>query len=111
MVRMATALAGTPHHFLQEEQQLPSDYQLPGCFEKSSRLCICFGKEADYARIDFLALGDELFASEITFYTLGGLATYTDPGIDRVLSDAWNLRQSWFLQTLNSGWRKVYAQC
>ena len=104
-------LAGTPHHFLQEEQQLPSDYQLPGCFEKAVDYASVLGKKLDYARIDFLALGDELFASEITFYTLGGLATYTDPGIDRLLSDAWNLRQSWFLQTLNSGWRKVYAQC
>lgn len=103
-------LGGTPHHFLSEEQQLPSDYQLPGSFARAAAYASALGKQLDYARIDFLALADDLFASEITFYTLGGYATYTDPAIERLLSGAWDLRNSWFQHQPGTGWRRIYAQ-
>ncbi len=103
-------LAGTPHHFIRPDQQLPQDYELPKCFHKAAGCAARLGELLDYARIDFLALEDELFASEITFYTLGGYATYTDPETERLLSRAWDLRRSWFMTSHGSGWRKAYAQ-
>ncbi len=103
-------LGGTPQHFLSPEQQLPADYELPNSFAKAVAYASILGKQLDYARIDFLAMGDDLFASEITFYTLGGYATYTDPGIERLLSGAWDIRQSWFQHQPQTGWRKMYVQ-
>jgi len=103
-------LAGTPHHFLRQDQQLPQDYQLPRSFHKAAACAARLGAKLDYARIDFLALEDELFASEITFYTLGGYATYTDPETERLLSRAWDMRRSWFMASPGGGWRKTYAR-
>ncbi|MEO1160323.1 MAG: ATP-grasp fold amidoligase family protein [Pseudomonadota bacterium] len=101
---------GTPHHFLRKDQQLPQDFELPKCFHKAAACAARLGQKLDYARIDFLALEDELFASEITFYTLGGYATYTDPETERLLSRAWDLRRSWFMTAPGNGWRKAYAR-
>lgn len=103
-------LAGTPHHFVRPDQQLPQDYELPKCFHKAVACAARLGEQLDYARIDFLALEEELFASEITFYTLGGYAAYTDPATERLLSRAWDLRRSWFMASPASGWRKIYTQ-
>ena len=103
-------LSGTPHHFLREDQQLPQDFELPGTFHKAAACAARLGRNLDYARIDFLALEDGLFASEITFYTLGGYATYTDPETERLLSGAWDLRQSWFMASPGNGWRNAYAR-
>lgn len=103
-------LAGTPHHFLRQDQQLPQDYELPQSFQRVAACAARLGEKLDYARIDFLALEDQLYASEITFYTLGGYATYTDSETERLLSRAWDLRQSWFMASPGNGWRKAYAQ-
>lgn len=103
-------LAGTPHHFLRQDQQLPQDFELPQSFHQAAACAASLGEQLDYARIDFLSLEDQLYASEITFYTLGGYATYTDPETERLLSRAWDLRQSWFMASPGNGWRKTYAQ-
>lgn len=102
-------LSGTPLHFLSEDQQLPSGYELPACYLDAVQCASKLGNQLDYARIDFLTLGDQLFASEITFYTLGGYAAYTNPAIERLLSGAWDLRHSWFFNSPKPGWRRKYA--
>ncbi len=103
-------LAGTPNHFLSRDQQLPQDYELPQCFHTAAACAARLGEQLDYARIDFLALENELFAGEITFYTLGGYATYTEPETERLLSRSWDLRRSYFMSSPGNGWRRKYAR-
>jgi hypothetical protein len=65
----------------------------------------------DYARFDFLVVGERLFAGEITVYPGGGLDNATKfAAYNDALNPGWDLRQSWFLSTPTRGWRECYRR-
>jgi hypothetical protein len=67
----------------------------------------------DYARIDFLSNGAQVYAGEITIYPMAGLFTPTpagQAGTDTLVNPHWDLRKSWFLTAPQRGWKKYYAR-
>ena len=89
---------------------LPRDFELPAGYFQAMEHAAVLGRHLDYARIDFMLCDGKLYGSEFTFYTLGGLVRYHDD-VSRSLAAAWDLRRSWFIQSGQSGWRKLYASC
>jgi hypothetical protein len=87
---------------------LPADFELPDEYFQAVDHAAVLGRHIDYARIDFMLSDGKLYGSEFTFYTLGGLVRYHDD-VSQKLAAAWDLRQSWFFQTAQHGWRKTYT--
>jgi len=64
----------------------------------------------DYARFDFLWNGVELYGGEITVYPAAGLAEPSNASANAVTLAGWDLREAHFLNVLQTGWRRTYAQ-
>jgi hypothetical protein len=91
------------------EKQLPSDFRVPPVFFEAAEHSRKLAADLDYCRVDFMFVDDILYGLEMSFYPVSGLRKYTDPTVSRQMGDYWNLEKSWFLNTLQSGWRKTYA--
>ncbi len=67
----------------------------------------------DYARVDFMTDGFEVYGGEITLYPSAGYVPYMPPALPnhfRITTDGWDLRKSWFVSTPARGWRGTYAR-
>jgi hypothetical protein len=73
-------------------------------------MLLCWAATSTTHESTFMLSDGKLYGSEFTFYTLGGLVRYHDD-VSHKLAAAWDLRQSWFFQTAQHGWRKLYASC
>ncbi|WEK51015.1 MAG: hypothetical protein P0Y66_02810 [Candidatus Kaistia colombiensis] len=62
----------------------------------------------DYLRVDFMVVDGKLHGGEITPYPSAGLMTNSDPAVLAQMGRSWDLGQSWFLRTPQSGWRAAY---
>jgi hypothetical protein len=76
---------------------LPSGTQLPATFYRAVEAARVLSREVDYARFDFLACGDDLYAGEITVFPGSGMQDLQEPALSLVLR-VWDLRNSWFLR-------------
>ncbi|WP_210410542.1 ATP-grasp fold amidoligase family protein [Oceanicola sp. D3] len=83
---------------------------LPKTIEPALALAHEIGAQFDHMRVDFLTDGTSLWMGELTVYPRGGVQRDfgTDP--DHPANMAWDLRQSWFMQTPQKGWREVYRR-
>lgn len=90
---------------------LRADFQLPPTFSGAIAAARRLSEGLDYARYDFLADSEKLFAGEITVYPAAGLSKADDDGsgVDGAIERHWDLRKSWFLSHPQRGWRKIYA--
>jgi hypothetical protein len=87
---------------------LPADFRPPACLARAVATAERLGRGYDYLRIDFLAAGDSLYASEITIYPAAGFTQrvwWADP-----MYRAWlqALDVSWPLTTAHRGLRRIY---
>lgn len=93
-----------------ENEKLPLDFMMPASFPLAVEYAKRLSVGVDYARYDFLCVGDKIYPGEITVFPGAGLTHADDDGIDAVIVDGWDAGQSWFLQTPWTGWRKRYAE-
>jgi hypothetical protein len=93
-----------------EDGKLPAGFSLPASFPLVVDYARRLSVGVDYARFDFLCVGDRVYPGEITVYPGGGLTSCDDAGIDAVIVNGWDITSSWFLQTPQTGWRKYYAR-
>lgn len=63
----------------------------------------------DFARYDFFWDGETLYGGEITLFPAGGVLDPLHPHIAAVVLDGWDLRQSHFLKTRQTGLKRIYA--
>lgn len=88
---------------------LPDDWQPPSGFGKAVEYSRNLVHDTDQIRCDFLCVGDKIWFSEMTPYTLSGLEVFGSLDDEEYVYGAWNLQQSWFLRTGHEGWKRVYA--
>ncbi len=88
---------------------LPATYRLPPGFEQMLSYSRELTKGCDHLRVDFIWNGHDFFLTEVTIYSMAGYIDYEDDALIRQMASSWELRDSWFLQTPQSGWRKLYA--
>ena len=88
---------------------MPQDFQLPDRFPEIVDYARQVSRGIDYVRVDFMLVDDQVYAGEVTMYCLAGYLAYDDPGPAIALTEAWDLRKSWFLRTPQAGWRRMYA--
>ncbi|MCX7685249.1 MAG: hypothetical protein N2Z67_08285 [Acetobacteraceae bacterium] len=76
---------------------LPPGTPLPAAYARAVEAARLLSREVDFARFDFLACGEELYAGEITLFPGSGMHDPQEPALSLVLR-AWDMRNSWFLQ-------------
>jgi len=91
------------------EEFLPPNYRPPATFDTAVDYARRLSVGIDYARYDFLCIGERIYAGEITVYPAAGMSKADKDGLDRILLEGWDILQSWFLTTPQSGWRGFYA--
>lgn len=88
---------------------LPETYRLPPGFEQMLSYSREMTKGCDHLRVDFIWNGHDFFLTEVTIYSMAGYIDYEDEALIRQMASSWDLRESWFLQTPQSGWRQLYV--
>lgn len=90
--------------------RLRNDWQSPSGFAKAIGFSKLLVEGMDQVRCDFMCVGDKVWFSEMTPYTLSGLERFGSPDQEDYIYGAWDLRQSWFLRTRHGGWKQIYAE-
>lgn len=90
--------------------RLCADWQPPSGFDKAIGFSRLLVEDTDQVRCDFMCVGDKVWFSEMTPYTLSGLEKFGSVDHEEYIYSAWDLRQSWFLRTRHSGWKQLYAE-
>lgn len=88
---------------------LPDDFELPLDAKILDQQALAIANGNDHLRVDFMWNGEKLYFCEVTVYPGGGYRSYSDPEIVQLMGQNWNLADSWFLRTSQSGWRRRYA--
>jgi len=81
--------------------------KLPPCFGRMRDIAERLAKPFDYIRVDLYELNGKVFFSELTVYPLSGQGGGS-PALRALRNAMWDLRQSWFLTTTQTGWRGIY---
>jgi hypothetical protein len=90
---------------------LPEDFRLPPSYAEALVHTRRLSVGVDYARFDFIAASDRLYAGEITVYPGSGTTRHADFLVyNAVVSDRWDLSKSWFLLTRHRGMQRPYAK-
>ncbi len=89
---------------------IPESYRLPPGFEQMLSYSRQLTKDCDHLRVDFIWNGQAFYLTEVTIYSMAGYIEYDDEDLLQQMGRSWDLRESWFLQTPQSGWRKLYAR-
>ena len=88
---------------------LPEEFELPVSPTKICDLARRIAGDSDHLRVDLMWNGEQLYFSEITVYSQGGIPLRFKEPLSSEMTDAWDLRRSWFLTHPQSGWRRLYA--
>lgn len=88
---------------------LPPDFRFPVDAGALGDMARAIADGIDHVRVDFMWNGLDLYFAEVTVFPRAGYINLSDPVLAQALADNWDLRQSWFLQTPQSGWRAGYA--
>ncbi len=89
--------------------ELSAAVRAPAEWRKLRQAALTLSHHFDFVRCDLYLVNGEVYFSEFTLYTLGGFAWIDDPGLNALYTNAWDLRNSWFMQTPQSSWRRYYA--
>jgi len=65
---------------------------------------------ADYLRYDFFWNGKELYGGEITVFSGAGLAAPDNTQVEKSICAIWDLRDTHFLKTRQTGLKRLYAE-
>jgi hypothetical protein len=90
-------------------EPISDDWRPPNGFRKALRFAQILGQGIDSIRCDFLCISDDVWFGEMTPYSGGGLSVYADPSDNEGAYVHWDIRQSWFLTTPQTGWKALYA--
>ena len=101
---------GRPHAGAFDSGVLSADVRKPPEWDALVAAALALSREFDFVRCDLYAISGEVYFSELTLYTLGGLAWIDDAGLNQRYTQLWDLRQSWFMRTPQKGWRRLYAR-
>ncbi|MGI9512966.1 MAG: ATP-grasp fold amidoligase family protein [Anderseniella sp.] len=89
--------------------RLPDDWRPPSNLDKVVEYSRILVRDTDQIRSDFLCQDGKIWFSEMTPYPLSGLGSFDSLGEELQIYGNWDLRQSWFLRTRHSGWKRIYA--
>ncbi len=81
---------------------------LPAAFSRMCEIAEKLTAPFDRMRCDLYELNGEIFFSEFAVYPLSGKGI-TNVELRDLSRHTWDLRQSWFLNAPQSGWRRLYA--
>ena len=88
---------------------LPEDWRPGPGFFKAVETASALAPDVDYLRCDFLNCDEVLWFSELTTYEASGRAVYDDLALAERLY-GWDIRNSWFMRSPQSGWRERYRR-
>jgi hypothetical protein len=81
--------------------KVPEDVPAPPAFRQAGAAARVLSAEVDFARFDFLARGNRLWAGEITVFPSAGYAEFVEPALSLVMGVR-DPRDAWFLRELPS---------
>lgn len=81
---------------------------LPEAFSHMCEIAEQLTAPFDRMRCDLYELGGEIFFSEFAVYPLSGKGI-TNVELRDLSRHSWDLRQSWFMNAPQKGWRRLYA--
>jgi len=90
--------------------RLSDETMAPAEFAKLRAAALKLSEEFDLVRCDLYVVDGEVYFSEFTLYSDGGFGWISDENINRRYAEIWDLRNSWFMRTPQTGWRKYYAE-
>ncbi|ACF11776.1 hypothetical protein Cpar_1374 [Chlorobaculum parvum NCIB 8327] len=92
---------------------LDHNFELPLTSREAIRFAEILSVGVDYARFDFMISQSQVYAGEITVYPAAGMSRASienQIGPDTICNEHWDLRDSWFLRSRQSGWKALYAK-
>jgi hypothetical protein len=101
---------GRPHVGMFDAGELSADIRAPAEWQKLRQTALTLSCHFDFVRCDLYLVDGEIYFSEFTLYTLGGFAWIDDDVLNTLYTGIWDLRNSWFMRTPQTGWRKHYAR-
>ena len=87
---------------------LPSDFELPNCFERAVELASKLSRSIDFVRVDLMYSNDQLYACEMTPFP--GVGSYMQAGFVEAQMRDWDLQKSWFVQTEQRAFTRTYQK-
>lgn len=93
------------------DKVLEQDFEVPKCLNKCLEWASKLSVGVDYARYDFMVVDDQPYIGEVTVYPAAGLGSDRTPEEKRansLLADSWDLLESHFLKTENTGLVEKY---
>ncbi len=83
-------------------------YTLPEQFAQMVLVAEKLSAPFDFARVDLYDLQGQIYFSEITIYPLSGAGNIRVKHLTTLRNEMWDIRNSWFFTTPQSGWRRLY---
>ena len=102
-------MPGRDIDYPREDQALPVTARLVEFIRHAATIAPRIASDLDYIRVDFLITNEQLLAGEITVYSAGGYATWSNPAIMADIEQRWRLDQSDYLRREHSGLGRLYA--
>jgi hypothetical protein len=102
-------LPGRDIDYPREDQALPVTARLVEFIRRAATIAPRIAGDLDYIRVDFLVTNERLLAGEITVYSAGGYATWSNPAIMADIEQRWRLDQSDLLLREQAGLARLYA--
>ena len=90
------------------DAMLPDDFVLPKAYFAAISTAEEISRDMDFVRLDFLIVEEKIYALECTWYPGSGYVRYSDPAIPAAFDDAWDIRQSWFMNSTGHRIAEIY---
>jgi hypothetical protein len=88
----------------------PCDFILSTVFQRMREIAETLAQPFDFIRCDLYPKDQEIYFSELTIYPNSGYNNLRNESLKKLRNEMWDLRDSWFLTTTQSGWHKLYAE-
>jgi len=82
---------------------------LPENTEAALQISRQIGGHFDHMRVDLISDGRKLWFSELTIYNMAGYLPFVGDVASEPVNTSWDLEQSWFMRTPQTGWKRFYA--
>lgn len=102
-------LPGRDLDYPREDQALEVTPRLVDYIRQAAALAPRIAGDLDYVRVDFLVTDERLYPGEITVYSAGGYAKWSNPEIMADIERIWRLDQSHYLRRRHKGLARLYA--
>ncbi len=84
-------------------------FRLPKQFGEMRLVAEKLSDPFDFARVDLYDLEGQTYFSEITIYPLSGTGNIRVKHLSTLRNEMWDIRNSWFFNTPQRGWRRSYC--